>query len=105
MTTLQQVQAFSWLLALIGLAACVAWYRSKPKQIGYITAPGTILLHAFVLYTAVFLRDYAGLLAGMNFTFWSALLRMQTLVMIAGVCVVMAMQLFVITRNWKQHAS
>lgn len=108
LTITQRTQAASLIMCLAGMVAYGLWAYRNPRRFGYAVAPFTWLLHGVIFYTFVFLRDFYGLFADWNFTFWSSVLRLQGFAMAAGIGVLMLLEVFIVAHNRKlrgNHAS
>lgn len=89
MTTYQALLGIAVLGVLASVAMCVQYIRTHPHKWAYMVPPLTWLAHLLIFYGCVIARD-AGYVTGIDFTFWSVIVRLQAVFLVLGVITLMA---------------
>ena len=81
----EPVQIAVVVFVILGVIATVKFVKDHKDLWAYIIPPLTWLAHILIFYACVFLREHIGLLTGIDYTLWSAIIRLQAAILIAGV--------------------
>lgn len=91
MSNQQALQLCVFVVVLAALCATVVFMRRKPEQWAYAIPPLSWMLHVQVFYGLVFGRDFGWyVVPGLDFTLWSAIIRLQAAFLILGVMAMLA---------------
>lgn len=83
------LQELTFVIGLATIAAFAFWIRRYRDQWYYSIVPLTWLAHLTLFYICVFMRDAGLNFVGMDFTFWSSLVRLHGVSAMAGIVVAM----------------
>ena len=88
MTTLQALQLITFVVILAGVIMTLHFVKTHRDQWPYALAPLSWLLHVSVFYIMLLLCRYMSLsIIEIDFTLWSAIVRMQAAFLILGLFV------------------
>lgn len=83
------LQELTFALTLATIAAFALWIHKFRDHWYYAIAPLTWLAHLAIFYICVFMRDAGINFTSMDFTFWSALVRLHGVSIMSGIIVAM----------------
>lgn len=90
------IQALVLLVALVTIGVTAGYWRSHRSQWPYTIPPMTWLVHLVIFYGLIFARFYgvpasvADFARNLDYTFWSAVIRLQAAFLILGVMTMLA---------------
>lgn len=85
-------QAATLFFAIAGIGFWILWARQHRDKWLYAVPPLTWLLHVAVFYAAVFSRDLGVLTIAPIFTEWSTILRLHSVILVAGIGIVLYLE-------------
>ena len=85
-------QALTLFLSVAGIGFWMSWARQHWDKWLYAVPPLTWLLHVTLFYSAVFGRDLGVLTIGPIFSEWSAVLRLHSVILVAGIGLVLYLE-------------
>ena len=88
--TQQGLQVGVIVVSLFSLGMTLRYVRTFPRQWPYAVPPVTWLTHVLIFYGCLFYRDFGGHQSGLDFTLWSAVIRLQAAFLIGGVMTMLA---------------
>lgn len=96
MSTQVAIQLLVLVVVLIAMGMTVRYWMVHRAQWPYTIPPLSWLVHLVIFYGLFFARYYgvpsgiAGFTTGLDFTFWSAIIRLQAAFLILGVMTMLA---------------
>lgn len=85
-------QAVTLFVAIAGIGFWIQWARQHRDKWLYAVPPLTWLLHVAIFYSAVFGRDLGVLPFAPIFTEWSVILRLHSVILVAGIGIVLYLE-------------
>lgn len=83
--TIQVIQLVIFVAVLMSIGMAIVYIRRKPSQWYYMIPPTAWLAQLLGFYFMVGIRDFTSLSILLDFTLWSAILRLQGVFIIFGI--------------------